>query len=147
MRRILTHREQAELVSPWRTAFLPGADMGGDTLTTRVPQVPLDAPLQSHPAIDGFQEFLDSSLTPRDPAEALREYLMVWRPEDRINYDVLQEYVGQPVTDGFPYTAEDGKPLPSPREPYAVVTYPPGYEMDADDPRPGEYYARRRRRR
>lgn len=97
-----------------------------------------------HPAVTGFQEYLDAGLAPEDPAHALEAYLGYFRPQDRIYYDVLQRYIGQPVSDSYPFPLTRGAPA-LPKEPYAEVTYPPGYELEYDDPRPGTYYARRRR--
>lgn len=143
MRRITSHRDQAELTLPWRSGFAP--DPALDTPKIQ-PGTSVDLSAES-PAVEGFREFLDSAMSPQNPEEALREYLMVWRPDERINYETLQRYIGQSPDAAFPYHMEPGEKMVSgPKEPWAVVTYPPGYENDYDDPAPGPYYSRRRRR-
>ena len=128
----------------YRLAFRP-RDLGSGPRTLR--EIP-DGPIvgtQGHPIVQQFKEYLDAGLAPEDPAEALEEYLGYFRPEHRIYHDVLQEYVGMPPTDSYPFPPAKGAPS-IPHEPYAVVTYPEGYENDYDDPKPGPHYARRRRR-
>ena len=126
-RRTALHRQLPEKTDP--------------RLHTRIPHLPLDGPRNTPPATERFQEFLDAGMDDQDPAEALEEYLSLWHPEERMYYDQLQNYIGQPETDSYPY-ASPTPPLPGlGQEPYATITYPPGYELEYDDPRPGRYYA------
>lgn len=136
------------MVLPWRHALLGDVDLDGVHLKSRVPSLPLDGPHAYHPAVERFQEFLDARFQSQNPEEALEEYLTRWRPEDRVHHETLQNYIGDEPTDSYPYSSSGHGYTPAVgREPYAVLTYPPGYELDADDPRPGNYYSRRRRRR
>ena len=127
-----------------RVAFLPKSDDDPALYTREIPSINPAEALRDHPVVRGFQEYLDAGLAPEDPLHAMEEYLGYYHPQDRIYYDLLQRYIGEPVTDSYPFPPTKGAPA-LPKEPYAEVTYPPGYELEYDDPRPGAYYARRRR--
>lgn len=129
-----------------RTALArdPRPELVDTRLPHRLPHLPLDGPLNTHPATERFQEFLDAGLADQDPEEALEEYLSAWNPDDRIHYDELQDYIGDRPSDSYPFPLTPSIPDRG-REPYAEVTYPPGYEMDYDDPHPGNHYRAARR--
>lgn len=106
---------------------------------------PQDPELLEHPVVQDFQDWLEAGLAPSDPEDVMEEYLQYWRPDNRIYYDVLQRYLGQPETNGYPFPPAEKAPTPSgPISPEAEITYPPGYEHDYDDPAPGARYPDRR---
>ncbi len=132
-------QRQAEAFA-YRLAFLPShtdSDAPFWLQTTEIPSLnEFD-----HPAVKEFQEFLDAGLVPPDPKEAVAEYLNHLRPDNRIHYNLLRRYVGEPELDSYPYTMTRPPAPTLPHEPYAEVTYPQGYELDYDDPEPGAHYA------
>ncbi len=107
-------------------------------LHTRIPKIDFRDEIsdEEDPIIEKFQEFLDAPLSPMPPEEILREYLTSYRPEERINVDKLEDYIGKEIPHDWTGKVYHSQGI----TPWGVITYPPGFKHSPDDPPAGAYF-------
>ncbi len=94
-----------------------------------------DDDVARHPVVQEFQRWMDDTagFDQADPVEILNQYLHEWKPEHKVYHDMLQQYVGIPITQGYWDVDTYPPPPPSPILEFdGEVFVPDGYEEWCD---------------